>query len=127
MPVCSSYSTQASWLPHPLFAINLNNISSSRHGSTTSTYDMDSELDMRRFNAIFQKYAEGKDYLTWRTMYNIWRGQCCANDFFGWFAGALEWIAMYILLWPHDGRIKKDDILGVYDGSIFRQIANARA
>jgi hypothetical protein len=90
MALCSSYSTQGNWLPHPLFAINVNNIHRSRHGSTTAAYDMDAELDMRRFDAIFQKYAEDNDYLTWRTMYNVWAGQCCANDFFGWFAGGLE-------------------------------------
>ena len=90
MPVCASYNTQTSWLPHPLLAINLNNIDRNRHGSTTSVYDMDAELDTRRFDAIFNKYAEGKDYLTWQTMYKLWRGQCCANDLFGWFAGGLE-------------------------------------
>lgn len=90
MCMCSSYSTQTSWLPHPMLAINLDRIDCCRHGSTTGTYDMDAELDENRFEAIFRKYAEGKDYLTWRTMYNVWRGQCCANDFFGWFAGGLE-------------------------------------
>jgi hypothetical protein len=90
MALCSSYSTQTSWCPHPLFAINLDNIHRSRHGSTTTTYDMDAELDLRRFDAIFTKYAQGKAYLTWRTMYDVWAGQCCANDFFGWFAGGLE-------------------------------------
>jgi hypothetical protein len=90
MAICSSYSTQTSWMPHPMFAINIDNIHRSRHGSTTATYDMDAEIDMRRFNAIFDKYAEGKDYLTWRSLYGIWAGQCCANDWFGWFAGGLE-------------------------------------
>jgi hypothetical protein len=90
MAVCSSYGTQTSWLPHPLFAINLDNIHRSRHGSTTATYDFDDEIDMRRFEAIFDKYAEGRDYLTSRTLYNVWAGQCCANDWFGWFAGGLE-------------------------------------
>lgn len=99
MPMCSSYSTQTSWLPHPLFAINLNNINRNRHGSTTGAYDMDAELDMRRFDAIFNKYAEGKDYLTQRTMYNVWQGQCCANDFFGWFAGGLECMFIYRCDW----------------------------
>lgn len=90
MSVCSSYCTQANWLPHPLFAINVDNIHRSRHGSTTATYDMDAEIDLRRFDAIFWKYAEGEDYLTIRTLYNVWAGQCCANDWFGWFAGGLE-------------------------------------
>ncbi|KAH9881892.1 hypothetical protein J1614_001063 [Plenodomus biglobosus] len=127
MCMCSSYSTQTGWIPHPMLAINLDKIDCCRHGSTTGAYDLDAELDPNRFDAIFRKYAEGKDYLTWRTMYNLWRGQCCANDFFGWFAGGLEWIAMYILLWPHDGRLRKEDIRGVYEGSIFFEIAEARA
>ncbi|KAH7398209.1 Caleosin related protein-domain-containing protein [Pyrenochaeta sp. MPI-SDFR-AT-0127] len=126
MAICSSYGTQAGWLPHPLLAINLNNINCNRHGSTTGAYDMDAELDMRRFEAIFAKYAGGKDYLTWRTVYDVWRGQCCANDWFGWFAGGLEWIAMYILLWPRDGKMRKEDVLGVYDGTIFSRIAEIR-
>jgi hypothetical protein len=90
MAVCSSYSTQSSFLPHPFFAIYLDNVNRNRHGSTTGAYDLDAELDTRRFDAIFEKYAGGKDYLTWRTMYDVWAGQCCANDFFGWFAGGLE-------------------------------------
>jgi hypothetical protein len=90
MAICSSYSTQANWLPHPLFAINIDNIHRSRHGSTTATYDLDAEIDMCRFDSIFDKYAGGKDYLTSRTLYNVWAGQCCANDWFGWFAGGLE-------------------------------------
>jgi hypothetical protein len=144
MAICSSYSTQANWLPHPLFAINVNNIHRNRHGSTTATYDMDAEIDLRRFNAIFDKYADGKDYLTSKTLYKVWAGQCCANDWFGWFAGGLEckcsqeWllikfdlsflgIALYILLWPRDGKLRKDDILGVFDGTIFSKIASQRA
>lgn len=97
MAVCSSYSTQANWLPHPLFAINIDNIHRSRHGSTTTTYDLDAQIDMHRFNAIFDKYAEGEDHLTWYTLYNVWAGQCCANDWFGWFAGALECKALLII------------------------------
>ncbi|EAT78711.1 hypothetical protein SNOG_14086 [Parastagonospora nodorum SN15] len=116
MAICSSYATQTSWLPHPLFAINIDNIHSNRHGSTTTVYDLNADIDMRRFDAIFDKYAEGKSYLTIRTLYNVWAGQCCANDWFGWFAGALEC----------DGRMKKIDILGVFDGGIFSKIANER-
>lgn len=90
MALCSSYSTQSTWLPDPLLAINIDNIHCCRHGSTTATYDMDAEIDMRRVQAIFEKYVGGKDYLSWRTLYNIWAGQCCANDWFDWFAGGLE-------------------------------------
>jgi hypothetical protein len=90
MAICASYNTHTSYIPHPLFAINLNNINSNRHGSSTGTYDMDGELDERRFEAIFQKYSQGKDYLTMWSTYNVWRNQRCGLDFFGWFAGGLE-------------------------------------
>ena len=30
---------------------------------------------------------------------------------------------MYILLWPEDGVMSKEDVLGVFDGSIFYAIA----
>lgn len=90
MAVCASYNTQTSYVPHPLFAINLDNINSNRHGSSTGAYDMGGELDERRFEAIFQRYARGKDYLTLWSTYNVWRNQRCGLDFFGWFAGGLE-------------------------------------
>jgi len=57
-------------------------------------------------------------------------------DFFGWSATFLECeyliasiasnvrltrvgLATYLLLWPDDGIMRKDDIRGIYDGSIF--------
>ncbi len=36
-------------------------------------------------------------------------------------------LATYILLWPEDGIMKKDDVRRVYDGSIFFDIAAKRA
>jgi hypothetical protein len=36
-------------------------------------------------------------------------------------------IATYIMLWPEDGRMMKEDIRGIYDGSIFYTIASRRA
>jgi hypothetical protein len=98
MAFCSSYSTQTSYLPHPFFAIYLDNISRNRHGSTTGAYDLDAELDTRRFDAIFEKYANGKNYLTLGTVYDVWSGQCCANDYFGWFAGGLECESRFIFV-----------------------------
>lgn len=106
---------------------------------------MKDDLDMRRFDAVFEKYADGKEYLDWRALYRVWKGQRCANDWFGWVAGGLECksnetrltqdladtfcegIALYILLWPDDGRMKKGEILGVFDGSTFEKIARRRA
>jgi hypothetical protein len=35
-------------------------------------------------------------------------------------------IATYLLLWPADGRMMKEDIRGIFDGSIFYTIAARR-
>lgn len=34
--------------------------------------------------------------------------------------------AIYILLWPEDGRMMKEDIRKMYDGSLFSEIARKR-
>jgi len=102
MAICLSYGTQTSWLPHPLFVINLDNIHRSRHGSTTATYDLNHEIEVCRFDSIFEKYAEGKDYLTVETLYNVWTGQRCALDLFGSFASGLECRSL-VFLSPQQG------------------------
>ncbi len=38
----------------------------------------------------------------------------------------MKGIATYLLLWSEDGRMKKDDIRRIYDGSIFFVIAARR-
>lgn len=35
--------------------------------------------------------------------------------------------AVYLLIWPEDGIMKKEDIRGVYDGSIFYKKAEEHA
>ena len=35
--------------------------------------------------------------------------------------------ATYIMLWPEDGVLKREDVRRVYDGSIFVDIASKRA
>lgn len=36
-------------------------------------------------------------------------------------------LATYLMLWPADGKMRKDDIRRIYDGSIFYTLANQRA
>lgn len=48
-----------------------------------------------------------------------WRG---SGGIHGWWIGEADkckGVATYIMLWPEDGRMKKEDIRGIYDGSIF--------
>jgi hypothetical protein len=35
-------------------------------------------------------------------------------------------LATYIMLWPEDGKMRKEDIRGIYDGSLFYTLAERR-
>lgn len=48
-------------------------------------------------------------------------------DFFGWSAFFFEWLAMYLLIWPADGIMRKEDIRMSYDGSLFQKKADEYA
>lgn len=55
----------------------------------------------------------------------IW-GQWVFADVFGVLAICLEWLASWLLLWPEDGKLKKEDVRRIYDGSLFYEIAERR-
>jgi peroxygenase len=73
----------------------------------------------QNFENIFAKYASGRDYLTLWDVWNVMKGQRCIADPIGWGGALFEWMATYLMLWPADGRMMKEDIRGIYDGSIF--------
>ncbi|KAI1025205.1 hypothetical protein LB505_009444 [Fusarium chuoi] len=75
---------------------------------------------------MFSKYAKGRDYLTIWGVSNLLKGQRLIADPIGWGGAFFEWMATYILLWPDDGRMMKEDIRGIYDGSLFYKIAARR-
>lgn len=101
------------------------------------TYDNEGRFRPQNFEDIFAKYDEGnKGGLDVWDFFRFWKGQRLVFDFFGWSANFLEckcfprlWVedlidlsiglATYLLLWPEDGIMRKEDIRGVYDGSIF--------
>ncbi|CAN9253859.1 unnamed protein product [Alternaria alternata] len=121
-----SYPTRSGWLPDPFFRIFLKNVHRDKHGSDTGTYDHEGRFVPQRFEDIFAKYAEGRDYLTIWDVGNVLKGQRCIADPIGWGGAFFEWIATYIMLWPEDGRMMKEDIRGIYDGSIFYTLAERR-
>jgi hypothetical protein len=122
-----SYPTLPTIIPDPLFRIYTANIHKDKHGSDSGSYDTEGRFVPQKFEDIFSKYAEGRDSLSLRDVARLHKGNRLAGDPFGWTATMLEWLATYILLWPADGRMKKEDIRGVYDGSIFYVVAERRA
>ncbi|KAF1838168.1 Caleosin-domain-containing protein [Decorospora gaudefroyi] len=121
-----SYATCSSWLPDPFFRLFLVNVHRARHGSDTQTYDPEGRFQPARFEEIFSKYAGGRDYLTIGDFPNMLRGQRNISDPIGWGGFIFEWSATWIMLWPEDGRMMKEDIRAIYDGSIFYKVAERR-
>jgi peroxygenase len=143
-----SYPTLYTFVPDPMFRIYTANIHKDKHGSDAGTYDNEGRFVPQKFEEIFSKYAQGKDGITfWETM-NLLKGQRLIMDPVGWSGAFFECIklrqhhitcstfstltflsglATYVMLWPEDGRMRKEDIRRVYDGSIFYTIAERRA
>ncbi|KAL6710508.1 hypothetical protein ACN47E_008556 [Coniothyrium glycines] len=114
-----SYPTSAGWLPDPFFRINLIRVDRTKHGSDTGAYDSEGRFVPQKFEEIFLKYAPGRDYMTLQDVANMIRGQRCVSDPIGWGGMVFEWGATYLMLWPEDGKMYKEQIRSIYDGSIF--------
>ncbi|KAF5009936.1 hypothetical protein FDECE_3878 [Fusarium decemcellulare] len=122
-----SYPTLPSYIPDPWFRIYIDNIHKDKHGSDTGTYDAEGRFVPQKFEDMFSKYAEGRDYLTLRDVSKLMKGQRLIADPVGWGGAFFEWLATYIMLWPENGRMMKEDIRRIYDGSLFYTIAARRA
>lgn len=122
-----SYPTVAGWLPDPFFRIYLARVHKDKHGSDSGTYDPEGRFIPQKFEDIFAKYAHGRDYLTIWDIAEMLKGQRVIADPIGWFGAFFEWIATYLMLWPEDGKITKEDIRRIFDGSIFHEMAARRS
>ncbi|EXJ88112.1 hypothetical protein A1O1_05040 [Capronia coronata CBS 617.96] len=122
-----SYVTQPSWLPDPFFRIYLGKVHKTKHGSDSGTFDNEGRFIPQKFEEIFTKYADGKDSLSFWDMMRLIKGQRLASDPIGWGGAVFEWSITYIMLWPEDGEMRKEDIRRVCDGSLFYTIAARRA
>ncbi|KAF8349281.1 Caleosin [Amanita rubescens] len=122
-----SYPTYGTLLPDPFFRLRIRNIHRGKHGSDTASYTSVGSWDEKRFEHIFDMYSSPP-----HTHISFWQGirMVYGNrdvfDPFGWVAAVFEWGTTYIMLWPVDGKVKKEDVKAVYDGSIFYSIAAKR-
>ncbi|RDW77674.1 caleosin-containing protein [Coleophoma cylindrospora] len=122
-----SYPTLSGILPDPFFRIYIDNINKGKHGSDSGTIDNEGRFIPQKFEDIFAKYASGdKQSISGQEILNYLSGQRVYMDPFGWFAASFEWFVTYVLLWPADGRMQKEDIRRIYDGSLFYEIAARR-
>lgn len=122
-----SYITMGSWIPDPFFRVSVKRMHRAKHGSDSEVYTGTGEFDQSRFNYVFDMYTQKPhSHMTFEEAMHMVHGNMNPWDVFGWMAAVLEWTATYLLLWPEDGKMAKEDIKGVYNGSIFYKISGRR-
>lgn len=85
-----SYPTVPGRLPDPFFRIYLKNIHKDKHGSDSGTYDSEGRFIPQKFEDMFSKYADDRDYITVKDVWNLLKGQRVLFDPFGWIGAVLE-------------------------------------
>ncbi|KAF4584634.1 hypothetical protein EYR40_004623 [Pleurotus pulmonarius] len=113
--------------PDPLFRLSVDNMKKAMHGSDSTTYTAQGDFDETRFNRTFELYTQPPHTsMSLGDIITMLNGQRNAYDFFGSFAALFEWLAMYLLLWPADGFMKKEDVRAIYDGTLFYNLAQSQ-
>ncbi|KAL8724944.1 MAG: hypothetical protein Q9181_006604 [Wetmoreana brouardii] len=141
IPIFFSYPTTLghSWLPDPLFRIYTDSIHKAKHGSDTGIYDSDGHLRLRLFDEMFDKMdsrsankrgcggqEDGKDgSLGVGDLIRLHARNRVAADPAGWSFAAMEWWTTWLLL-QREGRVWKEDLRAMYDGTLFWKIRDDR-
>ncbi|GAA6018005.1 hypothetical protein JCM11491_000028 [Sporobolomyces phaffii] len=119
-----SYFTLSSWIPDPFFRIRVKTIHRARHGSDTGVYDSQGRFVSAKFEEIFEKFDKGKKGgLTFLEGLAMIRENRNVLDPIGWIGAFFEWFASYLLIWPKNGVVNKEDLRTIYDGSLFYAVA----
>jgi len=120
-----------SYAPDPFFRVYVSSIHKDKHGSDSGIYDTEGRFIPSRFEDIFTKYSldsspiASSESLSLRELFNMMHGQRVAVDPYGWSAAVFEWGTTWLLL-QKDGRVDKEDLRKVFDGSLFYEIKAKR-
>ncbi|WQF89294.1 Putative EF-hand domain pair, EF-Hand 1, calcium-binding protein [Colletotrichum destructivum] len=128
IPFVFSYGTilQYSFIPDPLFRLYIGGLHNAKHGSDSGIYDGEGRFIPQRFEDIFANHSARKDdTLTLGEVIELMRKSRCAFDPFGWTVSFFEWATTWVLL-AKDGRVHKEDLRRVYDGSLFWEVRDKR-
>ncbi|XP_066332447.1 probable peroxygenase 5 [Miscanthus floridulus] len=103
--------------------IYIENIQKGKHGSDTGAYDAQGRFVPAKFDEIFSKHAKTvPNALTKDELDEMLKDNQEKNDFAGWLAAKSEWEMLYKVAKDKDGRLPKDTVRAVYDGTLFYQL-----
>lgn len=118
-----SYWTMDSWIPSPFFPIYVRNAHKGKHGSDSEIYDTEGRFLPSKFEELFTKFdKDGKGGLTFVEIVEMTEANRNVMDPFGWVAGKLEWGATWLLCRDDNGVVSKEQIRGIFDGSLFEHL-----
>jgi peroxygenase len=118
-----SYNTQPGFLPDPFFRLYVKRAYMNKHGSGTGTFDSEGRFRPQPLEDFFAKFdRDGKGGLTkWELWHGLQRSRL-AFDFFGQVSAMFEWGFAWVLIWPEDGILRKEDVRRLCDGSLYHEM-----
>uniref|UniRef100_A0A3Q7FVV8 UBC core domain-containing protein n=1 Tax=Solanum lycopersicum TaxID=4081 RepID=A0A3Q7FVV8_SOLLC len=103
---------------------DVKNIKLAKHTSDSGVYDSEGRFVQEKFEEIFSKHARSNgNALTAQELDDMLKANKQPNDSKGYVAAQSEWKILYFLCKDEHGLLKKEIIRGVYDGSLFEQMA----
>ncbi|KAK3367977.1 Caleosin related protein-domain-containing protein [Podospora didyma] len=123
-----SYPTRLAFslFPDPWFRVYVRSIHKAKHGSDSGTYDTEGRFVPQKFEDMFSKWDnQQRGSLSAGQLLNMIKGHRLAVDPFGWFAALFEFGSTWLLV-QQDGRVSKEDLRQVYDGSLFWRIRQTK-
>ncbi|XP_019254405.1 PREDICTED: probable peroxygenase 5 isoform X2 [Nicotiana attenuata] len=119
-----SRKTRPGKWPSLLFPIEVKNIKLAKHGSDSGAYDTEGRFVQEKFEEIFRKHARSNgNALTAQELDEMLKANEQPKDSKGRIAALSEWKILYFLCKDQHGLLGKEKVRGVYDGSLFEQMA----
>ncbi|XP_055802279.1 probable peroxygenase 5 [Solanum dulcamara] len=110
--------------PSLLFPIEVKNIKLAKHTSDSGVYDNEGRFVSEKFEEIFKKHAGStENALTAQELDELLKANKQPKDTKGHIAALSEWKILYFLCKDQNGLLRKEIVRGVYDGSLFEQMA----
>ncbi|CAN6233555.1 unnamed protein product [Urochloa humidicola] len=107
--------------------IYIQNIHKGKHGSDTGAYDDQGRFVPAKLDEMFTKHAKTvPNALTESELQEMLKANRQSNDVSGWLGAKAEWEMLYKLAKDKDGRLPKDTVRAVYDGTLFYQLAGKK-
>jgi len=108
----------------PTFNIHISNINWCTHGSDASVYDTLGGVVKYNFEDIWKRFdRDGDGKMTFWELMDMTESKRDIWDFYGWITSKIEWSFFFFQVADDGGKVSKEDMWAIYDGSLFQRIA----